>query len=150
GRNWIVMQERDYAGRGLHFFQHLLHPGGLAVRNDDLHRRVTLHDREADQGRGDEHVVVEPVGEDRCYRMAYWRRRGERRCLAGAAAAAGKWAATTTRCDRLNQSVLYLLDERAVRRPLRVPQAGRGMHRGRDAAAFQIGPKRIVIRMVQM
>jgi hypothetical protein len=42
----------DYPGRGLHLFEDFLHPGGLAVHHDDLHRRIALHHRKADQGRG--------------------------------------------------------------------------------------------------
>jgi hypothetical protein len=49
--------------------RHRMDPGALAVGEHNLHRRVALHHREADQGRGDEHVVVEPIGEDRRQRM---------------------------------------------------------------------------------
>ncbi len=65
--------------------------------DDHLHRRVALHDREADQGRGDEHVVVEPGGKDRRQRMTErWRPSGECYRLTGAAAAAGERAAAPT------------------------------------------------------
>src|SRR3954468_13823929 len=79
GADRVMMEERDNAGRGLHLFEDLLHPRRLAVRNDDLHRRIALHDGKADQGRTDEHVVVEPWGQDRRQRMPQ-RRRSAREC----------------------------------------------------------------------
>ncbi len=53
-----------------HFFEDFFHPRGLAVGDDDLHAGVALHYGEADEGGGDEHVVVEPVGEDWGHGMA--------------------------------------------------------------------------------
>src|SRR5215472_5850548 len=140
GADRIMMQQRNDASRGLHLFEHLLHPGRLTMGDDDLHRGIALHDREAEQGRGDEHVVVEPIGQDRRQRMTE-RRRACKRCrLTGTAAAAGKRSAASTRRDRLHEPVLDLFEKRTVRGPFRVPQPRRRMHRRCDPEPLQFGP----------
>src|SRR5262249_12371982 len=75
-----------------------------------------LYDREADQGRGDEHVIVEPIGQDRGQRMTERCGTDEGDRLPGAAAAAGN--------RRLRQAVLDLLKEWPVRGPFRIAQPG--------------------------
>src|SRR5271169_4759641 len=93
GADRIMMQKRYHPGRGLHLLDDFLHPGGLAMSHDDFHRGVSLHDRKANQGRCNEHVVVEPVGEDRRHRMAERRSSSESGSPGRAAAAPGKWSA---------------------------------------------------------
>ena len=92
--------------------------------DDNLHRRVALYDRKADQGRGDEHVIVEPIGQDRGQRMTERCGTDEGDRLTGAAAAAGEGAATATGNRRLRQAVFDLLEEWPMRGPFRVPQPG--------------------------
>jgi hypothetical protein len=86
------------------------------------------------------HVVVEPIGQDRCQRMTERRGAGERRRLACAAAAAGKRPAASTWGDRLDEPILDLLEKRAVRGPFGVPQPRRCVHRRRNPEPLQFGP----------
>ena len=150
GADRIVVQQRDDTGRGLHLLEHFLHPRRLAVGDDRLHCRIALHHRIADQGRGDEHVVVEPMGQNRRHRMTKRRRTREGGCLAGTAAAAGKRPAAAARRDRLNKPVLDLFDKRAVRGPFRVPQPRRRMHCRCDPEALQFGPERVIIGVIEI
>ena len=91
--------------------------------HDDLHRGIAFHDRKANQSRGNEHMVVEPIGQNRRQRMAERRGAGEDGGSGRAAAAAGKRPAAPTGERRLYEPILDFLEERPVRCPLRVPQA---------------------------
>src|SRR5271165_5896958 len=75
---------------------------------------------------------------------------GKRSGSGRAAAAAGKRPSAPAGERRLHEPVLDLLEELAVRCPLRVPQARRGMHCSRDLEPFQLGPERVVVGMVQI
>jgi hypothetical protein len=59
------------------------------VGNDDSHCRVAFHDRKSDQGRGDEHVVVEPIGQDRPF-WACWTTANTAQCGLEAVETGGK------------------------------------------------------------
>ena len=108
------------------------------MHDNDLQCRIAFHDRETDQGRSNEHVIVEPGGEDRRQRMA------ERCCSDEGGVArgrpAGKRSTTPARDRRLCQPVLDLLEERPVRGPFGVPQAGCGVDRRRDPEPLELGP----------
>jgi hypothetical protein len=86
------------------------------------------------------HVVVEPIGQDRCQRMTERCGTDERDRLPGTAAAAGERTAAAAGNRRLRQPVLDLLEEWPVRGPFRVPQPRGRVHGRGDPAPFQLRP----------
>src|SRR2546430_8938394 len=61
--------------------------------------------------------------------------------------ATGKGPDTTANERGLMEPAPDFFDKRAVRSPLRVPQARRGVDSGRQAQALQLGPERVVVGM---
>src|SRR5262245_52093981 len=72
---------------------------------------------------------------------------GKEGCALRSAPASGKGPDATRNERSLMEPTADFFEKRAVRGPLRVPQAGRGVDGGRQAQTLQLRPERVIVGM---